>query len=142
MPTKSFEGAPAPWYSSSAIASPGMPEKPSPPPSPPSEVGVAPRLGSAKNIVRPSAPVPPPIEASNSIVMLRGSVAAGQIASPRWKFVAPVSTASLPLSPAEPLNVQPPADGSGISVGAGSERATCTIGATDGTPSALTTNSM
>ncbi len=86
--------------------------------------------------------MPPPIEASNSIVMFRGSVVAGQTASPLWKFVASVSTASPPLSAAEPLNVQPPEDGSGISVGGGSGGATCRIGATDGTPSELTMNSM
>jgi uncharacterized protein len=48
MPTKLLEGLTEFLYSSSATPRPGIPEKPRPPPSEPSEVGSAPRLASPK----------------------------------------------------------------------------------------------
>jgi len=72
-------------------AVPAMPQKPRLPPGPPSEVGRAPALGSARINVRPSAPVPPPMVASNAIVIAPDGTAVGQNAEPAATPLAGVS---------------------------------------------------
>src|SRR5580704_17745855 len=78
MPMKLDDGLPPPLKVSSATASPGIPEKPSPPPAPPIDVAVAPLDGSANVSVSPSAPLPLSMYSSNATVSDCDETAPGQ----------------------------------------------------------------
>src|SRR5262249_47029054 len=114
MPTKLSDGFTPFWKVSNAIAIPWMPEKPSPPPAAPSAVGAV-LLASASVSVSPSAPLPPSIDRSNEASSATDGIALGQNADPTALGVAGVSTRLPSTSAAEPLSVQPPASGPGIS---------------------------
>ena len=145
-PAKLLDGLTAFLKVSSATATPGIPEKPSPPPPWPTDVGAAPREASPNTSASPSAPEPPPIVASYSTVMFCALTAVGQNAVPACAARGFSQLQFVAVSFAEPFNLQPPAVGSGTLVGGGgggvSGGATRTIGATDGTPAELTMNSM
>src|SRR5664279_4222611 len=64
-PTKFPDGSVPFWKVSNATAMPGIPDQPRPPPDTPSEVGLAPAVGFPRARVKPSAPVPESIAASN-----------------------------------------------------------------------------
>src|SRR4051795_1553105 len=67
MPTKLLDGSVPFAHVSSEMATPLMPEKPSPPPLLPKAVGAV-RLASASGKVNPSAPALGPMNASNAAV--------------------------------------------------------------------------
>ena len=98
-----------------------MLDAPMEPPFGPMLVGVAPRAGSARKKVRPSAPgLPPVIVVVNSTASPLVGTAVGQKALPARSTWLGVNCSRepgvVPNSDADPLIVHPPCDGSGIVV--------------------------
>src|SRR5215475_13563279 len=115
MPTKLLDGSPGPRKVSSATATPLRLEKPSPPPAMPMLFGDA--LDASNNAkVRPSAPVPPPIDVVNLADRPLLGTGAEKTADPTRSAVAGVSTSCEPLIVAEPLSFQAPLAGLGTAL--------------------------
>src|SRR5580692_2792511 len=90
MPTKLFDGLTAFFHVSSDTAIPLIPEKPSPPPLTPREVGML-KLASARVKVNPSAPEPGPMNVSKAAVMPAPGTGVGQKAEPACQLTACVN---------------------------------------------------
>ena len=116
-PRKLADGSPVPCQVSRAIATPGMPANPSPPPGAPTIVGVA-VAALANPSVMPSAPVPGPIVASKLTVRPEEGTGVRQNAVPAAPPTFGVRISVVPLSAARLLTCQllPVAHGAGIGV--------------------------
>src|SRR5436190_17099782 len=111
MPTKLDDGSTGPLNVSRATATPGRVPKPRPPPGAPR--APAPADGSRRANVRPSAPVPWSMVASNEARSPSVVTACGHTADPATLAAFGVRTSIPPLMAAAPLSVQPPALGGG-----------------------------
>src|SRR3954454_19468261 len=111
MPTKLFDGSTGPLKVSRATATPGSVPKPRPADGAPR--ALAPADGSRRAKVRPSAPVPWSIVASNDARRPSVATGVGHTAAPTRLPAFGVSTSVAADNAAEPLSTQATALGGG-----------------------------